>query len=771
MAGLLPTLPRPVLNRIPLKLLLRQFALGAMLVAGWTTHASAQSAAEPYQWNSVAIVAGGYVPGIIFSSAQKNLVYCRTDIGSAYRWDAVNQQWIPLTDFLGPTNWNFMGCESIAPDPRDPNKLYLAGGMYLSGNAAILRSNDGGKSFQITAVPFKMGGNEEGRGVGERLNVDPGDTRVLYFGSRHDGLWKSEDAGVAWKKVASFPFAGSGSSGQNGRSSFSAGIAFVLFEAGNGQERSPTKSIYVGIADTSEAHLYHSSDAGVTWAAMAGQPPDLLPHHAAIDGEGNLYVAYSNIVGPNTPQGTTISGAVWKLETRTGQWTDISPVLMGGPGGFSDLSVDRQHAGTLAVSTLDHWNPGDDLLRSTDGGKTWKSVSPTAQLDATLSPYLFWGRSTVRFGWWITALAIDPFDANHVLYGTGATIWGTHDMADLDRGQPTHWSVAAKGIEETAVLDLISPSVGAHLISAVGDIGGFRHDDLTRSPLSGMSKDPVFTNTYTLDFAELKPEIMVRTGTVNNAPAFSYSEDGGTTWKPLTIPTGAPAGGRRGGNNGGQARDVVVVSADGRTFVSTRGTPSISTDRGQTWSPSTGLRAGMRPVADRQNGKKFYSLDTGNAALLESTDAGATFTSQPMAGLPTGVGVRGGNGGGGAKLWATPGFEGDLWVVTGRRLYHSTDGGKHFTEAANSAVVYTIGFGKAPPGKNYPALFMTGNVDSTAGIFRSDDAGASWVRINDEQHQYGNYPTVVIGDPRIYGRVYIGTNGRGILYADKTPAN
>ena len=59
-------------------------------------------------------------------------------------------------------------------------------------------------------VSFRMGGNEDGRGVGERLAVDPNDNRVLFFGSRHEGLWKSTDCAATWKKVETFPLKGLG---------------------------------------------------------------------------------------------------------------------------------------------------------------------------------------------------------------------------------------------------------------------------------------------------------------------------------------------------------------------------------------------------------------------------------------------------------------------------------------------------------------------------------------------------------------------------------
>src|SRR5947207_6051412 len=144
--------------------------------------------AEPYIWKNVKVVAGGYIPGAGFSRAEKGLAYCRTDIGGCYRWDEATENWIPLTDFLGESN--YFGGESIAADPIDPSIVYIAAGMYSSERAAMLRSRDRGKTWDIFPVTFRMGGNEDGRGLGERLAIDPGANHILLFASRHEGLWK-----------------------------------------------------------------------------------------------------------------------------------------------------------------------------------------------------------------------------------------------------------------------------------------------------------------------------------------------------------------------------------------------------------------------------------------------------------------------------------------------------------------------------------------------------------------------------------------------------
>ena len=116
-----------------------------------------------------------------------------------------------------------------------------------------------------------------------------------------------------------------------------------------------------------------------------------------------------------------------------------------------------------------------------------------------------------------------------------------------------------------------------------------------------------------------------------------------------------------------------------------------------------------------------------------------------------------------------PAGKGDLWLAfRSNGLYHSSDAGATFTKLAAVQESYSLGFGKAAAGRNYPALYLTGKVGTLQALFRSDDAGATWVRINDDQHQYG-WINHVTGDPRIYGRVYFATGGRGIIYGDPHP--
>jgi hypothetical protein len=108
--------------------------------------------AVPYAWKSVVVVGGGFVTGLIYSPVKAGVLYARTDIGGAYRYDPVNRSWIPLTDFLSKADGHYMGIESIAADPVNADRVYMAVGMYTQSWAApgaFMRSDDRGEHWKV----------------------------------------------------------------------------------------------------------------------------------------------------------------------------------------------------------------------------------------------------------------------------------------------------------------------------------------------------------------------------------------------------------------------------------------------------------------------------------------------------------------------------------------------------------------------------------------------------------------------------------------------
>src|SRR6478609_9509449 len=163
--------------------------------------------AQAHRWRTAAIGGTGFVTGLLFHPSVKGLAYARTDIGGAYRWDDRRSRWTALTDHIGWDDWNLLGVEAMAVDPAHPDRLYLALGTYAqewASPGAVLRSDDRGATWARTDLTVRLGANEDGRGCGERLLVDPRDSDTLWLGTRHDGLLRSTDRGATWAPAA-FP--------------------------------------------------------------------------------------------------------------------------------------------------------------------------------------------------------------------------------------------------------------------------------------------------------------------------------------------------------------------------------------------------------------------------------------------------------------------------------------------------------------------------------------------------------------------------------------
>ncbi|MFF4316077.1 1,4-beta-glucanase [Streptomyces sp. NPDC001507] len=727
----------PTLSR---RTVLAGTAATTALTALPTLTATAQ-AAEPqpqaYRWRNAVIGGTGFVTGVLFHPATPGLAYARTDIGGAYRWDARTARWTPLTDHLGWDDWNLLGVEAMAVDPAHPDRLYLALGTYAqswAGNGAVLRSDDRGTTWTRTDLTVKLGANEDGRGMGERLLVDPRDSDTLWLGTRHDGLLKSTDRGASWAQDDGFPATPS-ASGQ--------GVS-LLVAAG--------RAVYAGWADgdgsAAAVSLYRTTD-GATWEAVPGRPTGTsarIPVRAAYDRHAReLYVTYADAPGPNGQA----DGSVHKLATGTGRWTEVTPVAPGGGDtfGYGGVAVDARRPGTVVVSTNNRWTAVDTLYRTTDGGRTWTSLKESAVFDVSETPFLKWGGVEPKFGWWIQAVAVDPYDSEHVVYGTGATLYGTRDLV--------HWAPQVRGLEETSVLQLVSPPVGeAHLLSGSGDIGVLYHERLTASPSRGMATNPVFGSATGLAQAAGRPAYVVRAGWGDNGNG-AFSDDGGRTWAPFAAQPSLAhdAPGPIAANADGSVLLWSFVHWDGTKYPAHR-----SDDNGATWTEISSFPKGATPVADPADPTLFYAYDTDTGTLQASTDSGLSFTARAT-GLPSGDSQF--------QLVAAPGRSGDLWLsVKWNGLYRSTDGGATFARVAGCRAAYTLGFGKAADGAGYPAIYLVGSTESSTAVHRSDDEAGSWVRINDDRHQWGWTGQAVTGDPRVHGRVYLATNGRGIQYGD-----
>lgn len=714
----------------------------------------ADETAVAYRYANVTIGGGGFVSGLLYQPAAHGLLYARTDVGGAYRWDQARAQWTPLQDWLSASDNNLYGVDSLAVDPQDANRLYLLTGTYTSpgaGNGAVLISTDRGEHFTRSDLPFPMGGNELGRNNGERLAVDPNDGRILFLGSRTAGLWRSEDHGMHWSQVTGFPAIATSASASATSMGHTqpVGIAFVVFDRTGGKPGRPSSTLYAGVS-TRDTSLYRSNDGGQTWAAVEGQPSGLRPSHMVQAGDGAYYLSYGDEPGPNNMH----DGAVWKY--ANGQWTDVTPLPRAAaqPSGYGwgAVAVDAIHPQVVMAVTFSHYTPKDLLFRSTDGGQHWQEVFAHSQFDTDHPSWL-----KEHMPHWMTSLAIDPHDADRAWFVTGYGVWATNDLRQVEHGGTVHWQFLDQGLEEIVAKALLSPSAGAHLISAMYDLDGYRHDELDTAPPQ-FTGPPRYTDADDVVDAGGKPDVIVRSGWLRKpfepAVRAAYSMDGGEHWQAFAS---GPA------NMEGVGGGSMAIAADGGHvlwFPRDARHGYLTSDFGKQWQMISGLEGSFHVVADRVDAQRFYAIDAEQKTLFVSHDGGAHFQRidgelGKFAALASHL-----------RLQAAPHAAGQLYLSSREGgLVRGDDNGNVLATAGELAAVDAFGFGMHAPGHRQPTLYAAGKRADQQGIFRSIDGGEHWARIDDDAHRYGRI-SMITGDPRVFGRVYFGTSGRGIIYGD-----
>ena len=255
------------------------------------------------------------------------------------------------------------------------------------------------------------------------------------------------------------------------------------------------------------------------------------------------------------------------------------------------------------------------------------------------------------------------------------------------------------------------------------------------------------------------------------------STDSGKTWTlfganpaGVVIPTAANSWAGGGGTRS------IGVNANGSSIVWTAPVTSgayYSKDNGATWTKSTSdiaiVATGATPFGDKVNSNKMYVMDTKSGVMFVSTDAGVSFKAGGSFNTLDSWETDNSQG------VAVPDHEGLLLVASdhawgGGGLYVSTNSGSAFTKVSNVSSATKVTVGKAASGKTFPSVYILGKVNNVYGIYRSDDSLATWKRINDDQHQFGTIHYLA-GDMNTYGRVFMATEGRGIIYGAPAGTN
>jgi len=433
------------------------------------------------------------------------------------------------------------------------------------------------------------------------------------------------------------------------------------------------------------------------------------------------------------------NGRVYKLATATGTWTNITPNGNNLP--YGGVSVDPTNANRIIVSTENAWSNnqfgatwGDFVFFSTDGGSTWtQKLSSTSTLNTNGMGWI-----TGRGIHWAGSIDFDPLNTARVRVISGNGLFTCDDI----NASATSWKFDVKGMEETVVLDAISIP-GGKFVSAVGDQFGAAYSDIYAYP--AQVHTPTVTSNNGIAFAPNNINKVIRATNY-----LYYSTDQGVTWTQAATT-----------NGGGYGK--VALSADGNTTLHCPGggtTTYYSTNDGASWN-STGVTnvQDAAPIADYVNANKFYIYSPNSGQLLVSTNKGVSFT--PSASNP-------GQWGSG-RARAVPGNEGHVWVaLNGGGLKYTTNNGTSWTTVSPVTNCEAVGFGKTAAGGTYPTVYIWGIVGGVRGMFRSTDQGASWRRINDDAHQYGNMGqgNFVIGDMNVFGRAYMSTEGRGLVVVE-----
>lgn len=330
--------------------------------------------------------------------------------------------------------------------------------------AGIHRSIDGGKTW----IPSN-------RGLGDKHVASlmwSSDTAGKVYAATDSGINVSTDFGVNWvRRAGSVDFDANGKWFVDGSTEHPRATGRLLAQASDGY----TKHLW---AATASQGIKRSSDDGATWSAvqLAGKHlrsvvvdpanPDVVYVAAANSG---LYVStnargamtFSPVAGsPVNPEELAFVNGKLYVAAHTagvfsydGAWTLLSASFVAGAAWESITGFRADDGKTVLYAGSAQVKSGQAVMRSLDGGLTWKSIS--SGYGVTVSGLMYgstsaWWAKDLPYqkfagpNWVAAQIIIDSDDTNSVLIAGRGGIWrGT------TTGSTSVWAPAVKGLSVT----------------------------------------------------------------------------------------------------------------------------------------------------------------------------------------------------------------------------------------------------------------------------------------------------------------------------------
>jgi photosystem II stability/assembly factor-like uncharacterized protein len=285
------------------------------------------------RWKAAPGLEGGDVRELVFDPHHPSTVFALTENDGPGIFQSSD----------GGRNWRPLGA---VPDASHLDALAIAPrhrrALYVGTEVGVFKTTDGGASWQTASAGLLGKETAQERknrlemGYVRALFVDPRDPETLYAGTE-EGLFKSTDGGAHWQGS----LANLADVGRVGALAFDPTDTEAIYAG--------TEPGYAGVSFGSG--VFKSTDGGRTWSSLGLQKTNVAALAVDPQHSETIYAATRN-------------GSIFKSTDGGGRWRAIGRHQ----SAYGTFLFDPQNPETVYASE------GDRIFKSSDGGRKWRTL-------------------------------------------------------------------------------------------------------------------------------------------------------------------------------------------------------------------------------------------------------------------------------------------------------------------------------------------------------------------------------------------------------------